>query len=82
MIEKIKEAIKQQNENLIVVNIASYKDGKYIVEAVERLDEPSINDPYYIYDSVNGRVESFAVMRNLNGFLTTMNKRKVYSYGE
>ena len=64
---------------LIILKIIDYDKDCYVIEAVESLDAPNYNSPYYAILKESGKVTSFVPTLDLDAFFEAMENRTLFS---
>ena len=81
-VRKFIAAFESANKNLTVTTVVDYDNNSFLVEAMEDLDNPDKNDPWYRVNKKTGKTTPFSPMFEMDKFFDAIENRRVYSYGE
>lgn len=71
--------LHKQLPNLVITRCIDYNERHFVIEAVENLDRPNYNNPFYGVDKNTGKITGFKPNFNLDAFFEAVAKRTVYS---
>ena len=72
-------AFRKKFPKLTVTRCIDYDKEHYVVEALENVNVPNYNSPYYGVDKRTGKITGFIPAFDIEGFNEAVVKRTVYS---